>query len=174
MTRLARRRGLPVPLAIPPGYTYGSAALWFVGGAVVTALFSGSLARLATNAGPIEVLAMGMLVPSFTWLVQMTAACLCLSRAQRRTYINDLARICMLGSVALLPAALVNFALATPPLWVSAVNVLLSVGLMAADLFRRSRAHAIAVGWPLSWCLTIAINMSLFAWSSRGWWTHDV
>ena len=51
-----------------------------------------------------EVLAVGMLVPSFTWAVQLSASGLALSAAQRKLYWGDLGRICLLGSVALLPA----------------------------------------------------------------------
>ena len=155
---------------IPPGYSYPATAGWFIAGGVVTAVFSGSLAMLAKNAGLAEVLAIGMLVPSFTWVVQMSASALRMSSAQRRLYWGDLGRICLLGSFALLPAAIVNLVLPQPPLWLSSANVLASVALMAGDLFRRSARHGIEVGWPITWCLTITVNMSLFVWSSWAWW----
>ena len=62
------------PSEIPAGYSYPVTAGWFVAGAAVTAAFSGSLAALARNAGLAEVLVVGMLVPSFTWVVQMSAS----------------------------------------------------------------------------------------------------
>jgi len=155
---------------IPPGYSYVKTFAFFVLGGLVTAAFSGSLAVPAVHAGWVEVLAVGMVVPSFTWVVQMSASGLWLNPQLRRLYWGDLGRICLLGSVALLPAAGVNFLMHQPPLWVSAANVLLSVVLMAADLFRRSAHHGISTRWPVSWCLTITVNMALFLWSSHRWW----
>ena len=155
---------------IPPGYSLPVTAAWFATGAVVTAVFSGSLAVLAKHAGLTEVLITGMIVPSFTWAVQLSASAIGLSATQRRLYWGNLGRVCLLGSVALLPAAVLNLAWPQPPLWLSAVNVLLSVALMGTDLIRRSAKHGIAIGWPMSWCVTIAANMGIFVWCSRGWW----
>ena len=64
----------------------------------------------------------------------------------------------------------VNLCLPRALLWLSAGNVLISVAVMGADLFRRSARPGIAPGWPISWCLTITVNMGLFVWSSWGWW----
>jgi len=158
------------PGITPAGYSYAATAGWFGAGGAVTAVFSGSLAALATNAELAEVLIVGMLVPSFTWVVQMTASAIGLPSALRRLYWGDLGRVCMIGSVALLPAAIVNLCLPQAPLWLSAGNVLISVAIMGAELFRRSSRHGIASGWPISWCLTITVNMGLFVWSSWGWW----
>lgn len=142
----------------------------FAGGAVVTSIFSGSLVNLTTKASLSEVLLTGMVVPSFTWLVQLGASWIGLTGSSRQAYWRDLGWICLIGSVALLPAALANLVLHHPPLWVSAANVLLSVAIMAVILFRLSVAKRRALGWPISWCLTIAANMALFAWFSSGWW----
>jgi len=155
---------------IPAGYSYAATAGWFLAGAAVTAAFSGSLAALAANAGPTEVLGVGMLVPCFTWVVQLGASGVALPAVPRRLYWGDLGRICLLGSVALLPAAVANLFVARTPLWLSAGNVLASVALMGVTLFRRSARHGIPSGWPISWCLTITVNMMLFLWASRGWW----
>jgi hypothetical protein len=155
---------------IPAGYSYPATVIWFVLGAAVTAVFSGSLAVPAVNATWIEVLAVGMVVPSFTWLVQLSGSGLLLGRSQRGLYWGDLGRVCLIGSVALLPAAAVNLLVSSPPLWVSAANVPVSVAIMAVDLFRRSARHGISLVWPISWCLTIILNMSLFLWASRHWW----
>ena len=156
--------------SIPVGYSYPATAAWFTAGGAVTAIFSGSLAMLAKNARLLEVLMIGMLVPSFTWVVQLSASAVGLSSERRRLYWGDLGRICMIGSVALLPAAILNLCWSSVSIWWSAANVLASVALMGMDLFRRSARHKIAAGWPLSWCLTITINMGLFLWSSWHWW----
>jgi hypothetical protein len=157
-------------VSIPAGYSYAATAGWFAAGAVVTAVFSGSLAALAAHAGLAEVLFVGMLVPSFTWAVQLGASGIALPADRRRLYWGDLGRVCLLGSVALLPAAVANLGLPRAPLWLSAANVLASVALMGGALFRLSARHGIPPGWPLSWCLTIAVNMMIFVWSSWRWW----
>jgi hypothetical protein len=156
-------------VAFPPGYSYPATAAWFIAGGVVTAAFSASLALLTTT--PLaEVLAVGMIVPCFTWVVQAGASAIALPAERRQLYWGDLGRICLLGSVALLPAAAGNLVMSHPPRAISAANVLASVAIMAADLFRRSRRHGIAIGWPISWCLTITVNMMLFLWASWHWW----
>ena len=152
------------------GYSLISTALWFAAGGAVTAVFSGSLARLAVHAGLPEVLAVGMIVPCFTWVVHLGASGLFLPPSKRRLYWGDLGRICLIGSLALLPAAIANLCLSKAPLWLSAANVLTSVAIMGAELFRRSARHKIAWAWPLCWCLTITVNMMLFLWASRAWW----
>jgi hypothetical protein len=151
-------------------YSYLGIAIRFLLGGIVTAAFSGSLVMLAKHAGLTEVLAVGMVVPSFTWVVQLSASALGLGPTTRRLYWGDLGHVCLLGSLALLPAAVVNLAMPGAPLWISAVNVLASVAFMAAELFRQTRRHGIAVGWPISWCLTITLNMAIFVWSSWKWW----
>jgi hypothetical protein len=156
--------------SVPAGDSHAAIAGWFVAGGVVTSLFSGSLAALTDRVGLAEVLLVGMVVPCFTWVVQLGASAAAMPAGRRRLYWGDLGRVCLLGSVALLPAALANLALARPPLWASAANVLASVALMAAALFRLSARHGIAPGWPISWCLTITVNMMLFLAASRNWW----
>src|SRR6476620_1450549 len=151
---------------VPTGYSYRATAAWFAVGGIVTAIFSGSLAMLAKNATLAEVLVTGMIVPSFTWVVQLSASALGMPSAKRQIYWGDLGRVCLIGSAALLPAAVFNLCCAQPQLWWSAANVLASVALMGVDLTRKSTQHAIGLGWPLSWCLTIALNMGLFVWSS--------
>ena len=156
--------------AILVGYSYPATAGWFLAGGAVTAVFSGSLAMLAKNVELTEVLIVGMVVPCFTWVVQLTASAVGLSADKQRLYWGDLGRICFWGSVALLPAGNLNLVMPQPPLWLSAANVLGSVAIMGAMLFRLSAKHGIAWGWPLSWCVTIAVNMTLFVMSSWSWW----
>jgi hypothetical protein len=152
------------------GYSLLFTAAWFAAGAAVTAVFSGSLARLAAHANLAEVLAVGMIVPSFTWVVQLGASGLLLPAPKQWFYWGDLGRVCLLGSVALLPAAIANLCTPRTPLWLSAANILASVAIMGAELFRRSSRHGIHPAWPLSWCLTITANMILFGWASWAWW----
>ncbi len=155
---------------VPAGYSYGATVGWFIAGGAVTAIFSGSLARLTTRADLAEVLAVGMVVPGFTWTVQFVASAVAMPPLGRRMYWGDLGRVCLLGSVALLPAALINLALPHPPWWASLVNVLVSVAVMGTELFRLSARHKTPFAWPVSWCLTITVNMLLFLWASWRWW----
>lgn len=152
-------------------YSYVRTTTWFVLGAVVTAVFSGSLAALNTSAGLIEVLAFGMLVPSFTWVIQLAAAGVWLPANQRRLYWGELGRVCLVGSVALLPSAVININLSEPLRWLAVSNVLASVVLMGTVLYYRSTRHGIAQVWPLSWFATITVNMMLFLGLSWRWWS---
>lgn len=68
------------PATMSANYSYPATTGWFFAGAIVTAVFSSSLAMLAENAGLGEVLFVGMLVPSFTWIVQMTASAIGMTR----------------------------------------------------------------------------------------------
>ena len=153
-----------------PGPSYLATGLWFAGGAAITSLFSASLAKLAPTVSLAEVLLKGMIVPSFIWLVQLTASSLALPSALRRTYWHDLGVICFLGSLALLPAAIVNVCVSRPEPWFSIANVFASVALMGIVLFRRAARHRISPRWPLSWCATITVNMLLFLGCSYNWW----
>ncbi|HEY2882483.1 MAG TPA: hypothetical protein VGJ15_08620, partial [Pirellulales bacterium] len=93
-------------VAVPPGQSFRQTIALFIVGALVTALFSGSLGALAAHAGMAEVLWVGMVVPSFTWVVQISICYLLLAAEPRQLYWNDLGWVCCIGSVALLPAAL--------------------------------------------------------------------
>lgn len=142
----------------------------FLLGGVVTAVFSGSLFVLTRDVSLIEVLIVGLVVPSFTWVVQATASWFLLPPDARLRYWTDLGWICVLGSLALLPAAAINLLATNPWIWISAANVLVSVAVMAIDLFRRCAAHRVSRWWPVSWCFTICLNMAIFLWTSRHWW----
>jgi hypothetical protein len=148
----------------------GSTILMFLLGGAVTAVFSGSLDFPAANVGFLEVIALGMLVPSFTWIVQLSSSLLTMPSIPRNRYWAALGRACAIGSFALLPAAIANLTIAGISPMYSAINVIASVVAMAWDLFRQCRIAGIAMGWPVSWCLTISLNMSIFVWSSRAWW----
>lgn len=145
-------------------------AALFIVGALVTACFSASLYRLTRGVTFSHVLLIGMIVPSFTWLVHLSASWVILPVEASLGYWLILSTVCLIGSAALLPAAIVNVAFAHPPGWLSAVNVLLSVVMMAVVLFCLSASQGHHWLWPASWCLTIAANMTLFVWISSSWW----
>jgi len=146
-----------------------TAALFFAGG-LVTAFFSASLYVLTRGVTFSHVLLIGMIVPSLTWLVHLSASWVLLPAESRLRYWRILGIVCLIGSIDLLPAAVANTVFANPPGWLSAVNVLLSVIVMAAVLFRLSVADGFHWLWPTSWGLTIAANMALFVWVSSSWW----
>jgi len=64
--------------------------------------------------------------------------------------------------MALLPAAFYNFLTAQPWVWISIVNVLASVVLMATTLHILLRREGFRWQWTLSWVVLIVINMSLY------------
>lgn len=145
-------------------------ALLFLFGGFVTAVFSGSLVVLTRDVSLTEVLVVGLIVPSFTWIVQGAASAMLLPAALRDRYWNELGWICLIGSMALLPAAIVNMTRATPDPRISVANVLASVSIMGLDLFRRAKRAGIPRGWPIAWLITICLNMAIFVVTTRHWW----
>jgi hypothetical protein len=85
--------------------------------------------------------------------------------ARRVVYWEQLGVVCLVGSAALLPAALYNFAAAAPHPAASAANVLASVVLMAALFYARVRRHGFGAHWAASWVALICVNMSLYLYS---------
>jgi hypothetical protein len=107
----------PETPAFPPRYGDTTTAILFAVGALITSVFSGSLTALTSDVGLVKVLAVGMIVPSFTWWVQLVASSIWLDHKKRQLYWAELARICVLGSVVLLPGAFANLVAPHPPLW---------------------------------------------------------
>jgi hypothetical protein len=68
----------------------------------------------------------------------------------------------LIGSIALLPAAFYNLCSASPWVWISILNVLASVVLMAVTLHLFLRRAGFRWLWTLSWVVLIVINMSLY------------
>ena len=138
-------------------------ALFTVGGGVATAPFSLALARLMTRDTFAQALAKGMVIPLFTWLVQLCVTAWCLSGVRRYEYAVHLGVVCTLGSVALWPAAVYNLTVSHPLPWVSVVNVLASVWLMFLELARRNRVLGLPRWLAPFFLATIHVNMALFA-----------
>lgn len=67
--------------------------------------------------------------------------------------------VCLIGSIALLPAAFYNLCSQTPWVWISVVNVLASVVLMAVTLHYLLQRAGFRSLWTLSWAVVIVINM---------------
>ena len=136
--------------------------LLFLGSFLVTAIFSASLKVFFPAVSWREVLIKGLLIPCFTWTVQLLLSAAFLRTADRLTYWNRLGWVCLIGSIALLPAAFYNLRSATPVVWVSVLNVLASVMLMAVTLHLLLRRVGFRWLWTLSWAVLIVINMSLY------------
>lgn len=145
-------------------------ALLFLGGAAVTAIFSGSLMRLTERVGWVEVIVVGMVVPCFTWFVQLGASGVLLAGRDRANYWRELGWACFWGSCALVPMGIANIVDPETPRLLSAANVLASVALMTIYLFRTVPAHGLSPLWPASFLATITVNMCLFLLSSWHWW----
>lgn len=136
--------------------------LLFIVSFLVTAVFSASLKVFFEEVSWREVLIKGLLIPCFTWTIQLLLSAVFLKSADRLTYWNRLAWVCLIGSIALLPAAFYNLTSATPWVWISVVNVLASVVLMAVTLHYLLRRAGFRWLWTLSWVVLIAINMTLY------------
>lgn len=136
--------------------------LLFISSFLVTAIFSASLKVFFQGVNWREVLIKGLLIPCFTWTVQLLLSAAFLKTADRQTYWNRLGWVCLIGSIALLPAAFYNLSSATPLVWISILNVLASVVLMAVTLHFLLRRAGFRWLWTLSWVVLIVINMSLY------------
>src|ERR1044071_10447833 len=93
--------------------------LLFIGSFLVTAVFSASLKAFFQQVSWREVLVKGLLIPCFTWTIQLLLSAVFLKTADRLTYWNRLGWVCLIGSIALLPAAFYNLRSPTPRVGVS-------------------------------------------------------
>ncbi len=141
-------------------------ALFTVGGGVATAPFSLALARLMTRDTFTQALAKGMVIPLFTWFVQLCVTAWWLRGVRRYEYAVHLGVVCTLGSIALWPAAGYNLVASHPSPWVSVVNVYASVWLMFLELARRNRVLGLPRWLAPFFLATIHVNMALFATSA--------
>jgi hypothetical protein len=136
--------------------------LLFAGSFLVTAVFSASLKIFFQEVSWREVLIKGLLIPCFTWTIQLLLSAAFLKAKDRLTYWNHLGWVCLIGSIALLPAAFYNLRSATPWVWISIFNVLASVVLMAVTLHLLLQRAGFRRLWTVSWAVLIVINMSLY------------
>lgn len=136
--------------------------LLFTGSFLVTAVFSASLKVFFQTVSRREVLIKGLLIPCFTWTLQLLLSAAFLDGRSRFRYWNRLGWVCLIGSIALLPAAFYNLLTVQPWVWISVVNVLASVVLMAMTLHMLLRRDGFRWQWTLSWVVLIVINMSLY------------
>ena len=142
--------------------------LLFIASFLVTAIFSASLKAFFETVSWREVLTKGLLIPCFTWTVQLLLSAVFLDGKSRLRYWNRLGWVCLIGSIALLPAAFYNYLTVQPSVWLSIVNVLASVVLMAVTLHVLLRRDGFRRQWTLSWVVLIVINMSLYLSSVLG------
>ena len=136
--------------------------LLFIGSFLVTAVFSASLKVFFQAVSWREVLIKGLLIPCFTWTVQLVLSAAFLDGRSRLRYWNRLGWVCLIGSIALLPAAFYNLLTVHPLVWMSIANVLASVVLMALTLHVLLRRDGFHWRWTLSWVVLIVINMTLY------------
>src|SRR6185503_2096285 len=136
--------------------------LLFIGSFLVTAVFSTSLKVFFQAVSWREVLLKGLLIPCFTWTVQLLLSAAFLDGRSRLRYWNRLGWVCLIGSIALLPAAFYNFLTVQPWVWISIVNVLAIVVLMAITLHVLLRRDRFRSQFTLSWLPLIVINISLY------------
>jgi hypothetical protein len=137
----------------------------FLLSALVTAIFSTSLKVFFHEIPWSEVLSKGLLIPCFTWTLQLLLSLLLLNSANRMIYWKQLGWVCLIGSIELLPADFYYFLFPQPFVVISVINVLTSVGLMVALLHLRLKAREFHWRWTASFVVLIIINMSLYLYS---------
>ncbi|MBA3805256.1 MAG: hypothetical protein H0X14_06030 [Acidobacteria bacterium] len=152
------------PFAAP---SFKGVVLLFALSFIVTAAFSASLKAFFADASWSEVLSKGLLIPCFTWCVQLILSAAYLRGERRLVYWGQLGVVCLIGSVALLPAALYNLTASRPLIIVSVLSVLASVVLMALSLYVRLKRRGFHGLWAAGWVLVILVNMSLYLYSVR-------
>ena len=136
--------------------------LLFIGSFLVTAVFSASLKVFFQAVSWREVLTKGLLIPCFTWTVQLLLSAAFLDGRSRLRYWNRLGWVCLIGSIVLLPAAFYNFLSVQPWMWMSIINVLASVVLMVTTLHVLLRRAGFRWQWTFSFLVLIIINMLLY------------
>lgn len=137
----------------------------FVLSFLVTAVFSVSLKTFFTAEAMTRDLSKGLLIPFFTWTAQLILSALLLRGEERLFYWTQLGVICLIGSIALLPAAFYNFAVENPLPIISIASVLLCVAIMCVTLYFRLKPRHYNILWTIGWTATIIVNMSLYAYS---------
>lgn len=137
----------------------------FLSSFLVTAVFSVSLKTFFAAESWTLNLSKGLLIPCFTWTVQLILSALLLGGADRLFYWTQLGVICLVGSIALLPAGVYNFLVAAPSPLVSIFSVLVCVAIMCVTLYFRLKPQKFSPFWTLGWTATIIVNMSLYAYS---------
>jgi len=144
--------------------SFRSIVVLFVLSFLVTAVFSISIKTFFAAESWTLNLSKGLLIPCFTWTVQIVLSAFLLSGAERLFYWMQLGVVCLIGSFALLPAAVYNFINLQPSPFVSIVSVLLCVFIMCVTLYFRLKP-GFNLLWTLGWMATIFVNMSLYAYS---------
>lgn len=140
--------------------TFQNIVILFVLSFLVTAVFSLSLKVFFAGGSLMLDLSKGLIIPFFTWTVQLALSAFLLKGAERLFYWTQLGVVCLVGSIALLPAAFYNFAAARPSPLVSIVSVFACVAVMCATLYFRLRPHGYGALWTAGWTATILVNMS--------------
>lgn len=132
---------------------------------LVTAVFSVSIMTFFTSESWQLNLSKGLLIPCFTWTVQLILSAILLRGAERVFYWTQLGIICLVGSIALLPAAFYNFAVNVPSPLISIFSVLACVTIMCVSLYFLLKPRRYNLLWTIGWTATIIVNMSLYAYS---------
>jgi hypothetical protein len=164
-------RALGVDLPLPADYSVPRrlalvALLFTVGGGVLTAPFSASIARFMIRDTFAQALAKGLVIPMFTWAVQLLIAWRLFRGRLRYEYAVQLGIVCTVGSVSLWPSAAIHALVADASPWISAANVYLGVWIMGAELYRRGRILGLPAFVAPVFLATIHVNMALFATSA--------
>lgn len=132
---------------------------------LVTSVFSVSIKTFFPSESWMLNLSKGLLIPCFTWTVQLFLSALLLRGTERLFYWTQLGVICLVGSVALLPAGFYNLAVSAPSPYISIISVLICVAIMCVTLYFLLKPRGYNLLWTIGWTATIIVNMSLYSYS---------
>ena len=135
--------------------------IYFLTSVVITYVFIA--ANPVYNSFPFQLLAFG--IAATVWGIQVTAAFIFL-KEKKYEFLYNAGRVCFLGSSSLMLSVMIHY-LVRPPqgiqLQISAINVLLSVLLMAILFCIFLKRLQLSYYWVIIWLLCLCIAVPLQA-----------
>lgn len=121
---------------------------------LITFLFGTSMAVFVPELTWFQSGAAMLLIAGTGWLVQASIAYLGIGN-KRNEYLSNLVTIMWLGTIPLLPAALLDFFLPNPNFLIPLVAVAFSSLMMLRQHFVRTQSLQLSQIWTLSWFLVL-------------------
>lgn len=138
----------------------------FLASIVLTAVFSYSL-NVFLHETLFRLTIKTMLIPCFTWSMLMLLSWIKLKGERKLQYLHIAARVCAIGSAALVPGGIYNFVAKDPGINWSVYSVIFCVVLMSVLFYTWLRIARFALSWWWAYNILILINMTFFYLSAR-------
>jgi hypothetical protein len=133
---------------------------------VLTAVFSYSL-NVFLKEDFIILSLKTMLIPCFTWTILLVLAWRKLPPLVRLKYLLIAGYVCAVGSAVLVPGGIYNFAVASPEIIISAINVFICVATMSFLFYFLLKKNNFSLKWWWAFNILVCINMLLFYLSTK-------